>query len=144
MKLLFDSSALIAACIEAHPNHFTALSWLKKAKKKESEYFVSAHSLLEVYSVLTSAPFKPPISPTLAKRLIEQNITQDARIIFLTGNDYRHLLKKVSKLKLKGGIVYDAIIVECAKKSKTDMIVTSNTKDFAALIIDDSIQIISL
>lgn len=142
--MVFDSSALIAACVEAHPKHYPALAWLKRAKKKEFEYIVSAHSLLEVYSVLTSAPFKPRISSSTAKSLIEQNIKSNAKIVSLTEKEYFHLLEKVSKLALKGGIVYDAIVVECARKFNAKEILTSNPKDFVHLITDDSIKIITL
>lgn len=144
MGAVFDSSALIAACVEAHPKHASAISWLKRAKNKEIEYLVSAHSLLEVYSVLTRAPFKPPISPSTAKRLIEQNIKKDAKIISLTGKEYFQIIDRMTQLGLTGSIVYDAIIVECARKSKAKEVITSNIKDFTRLIPDDSIKIITL
>jgi predicted nucleic acid-binding protein len=135
---------LVAACVEAHPKHTSSLSWLKRAKNKEIEYIVSAHSLVEVYSVLTSAPFKPQISPATAKKLIEGNIKKAAKIISLSEKDYFRIIENMDKLGLKGGIVYDAIIVECARKSKSGEIITSNVKDFSRLIPDDSIKIIAL
>lgn len=141
---MFDSSALIAASIEAHPKHDAAISWLKRAKKKEIEYIVAAHSLAEVYSVLTSAPFKPRISPSTAQKLIEQNIRKDARIISLSAEEYFKIIERMIPLRLIGGVVYDAIIVECARKSKSKEIITANTKDFSRLIPDDSIKIITL
>lgn len=144
MGTIFDSTALIAACVEAHPKHSSALSWLKRAKNKEIEYVVAAHSILEVYSVLTGAPFKPRISPFTAKKLIEQNIKDDAKIISLSEEEYLRIIDNMVQLGLKGGIVYDAIIVECARKSKSGEIITSNTKDFSRLIPDDSIKIITL
>ena len=54
LKILFDSSVLICDMVEAHPKHNPALSWLKRAKDKEFRFLVSAHSLLEIYSVLTT------------------------------------------------------------------------------------------
>ncbi len=41
----------------------------------------------------------------------------------------------------KGGIVYDAIIVECALNSKVDEILTLNPIDFLRLTNDTSIRI---
>lgn len=142
--MIFDSSALIAACLEAHPKHSSASSWLRSAKRKEFEYIVSAHSLLEVYSVLTSAPFQPRILPATAKRLIDQNVISEAKIIFLTDREYIAVIEKTSESGLKGGIIYDAIVVECARKSHAEEILTSNTKDFSRLIPDESIKIITL
>lgn len=144
MKILFDSSSLIASVVEAHPKHESALSWLIRAKNKEFNVVVSAHSLLEIYSVLTSAPFKPKISPETAKKLIDRNIKKLATIQFLNPEEYFTLIDSLSSHDYKGGIVYDALIFECAKKSRVDKIVTSNAKDFARLNKDNSIELISL
>ena len=138
MKILFDSSVLIAAFVESHPKHKPALSFLTKAKNKEFELFVSAHTILEVYSVLTSAPFKPRITAVIAKQLIENNIRSFAKIVYLSGKDYFVILEKMSSSGLIGGIVYDAIIVECALNSKVDEILTLNPKDFLRLTNESS------
>lgn len=140
----FDTSALIAACVEVHPKHSSALSWLRRAKNKEIEYIVAAHSLLEVYSVLTGAPFKPRISPSTANNLIEQNIKREAEILSLSKTEYFRIVQDMARSGLKGGIIYDAIIVACARKSKSEEIITSNTKDFARLTHPDLIKIIPL
>ncbi len=141
MKILFDSSIIIAAFIESHPKHIQALSYLIQAKNKEFDFYVSAHSVLEVYSVLTSAPFKPKISPVLAKKLIENNIKQIAKIVYLTDKDNFRIVDKMCDSDLNGGIVYDAIIVECAIKAKVDEILTLNPKDFIRLIENSIIKI---
>lgn len=143
-RVLFDSSALIAAFIEAHTKHDVAFEWLKRAKMKEFDFVVSAHSVLEVYSVLTSAPFRPEISPKSAKKIIDNNIKKDAKIIYLTNKEYYSIIDHVSTLKLRGGIVYDAIILQCARKSNASKILTSNIKDFSRILLDDSINVISL
>ena len=144
MKILFDSSVLIAAFVESHTKHKAALSYLLKAKKKEFELLVSSHTILEVYSVLTSAPFKPKITPAIAKQLIENNIKNLAKTIYLTEKDYFIIVEKMSASNLIGGIVYDAIIVECALKAKADEILTLNSKDFLRLTGGVSIKITAL
>ena len=133
MKILFDSSILIAAFVESHSKHKQALSFLMKAKNKEFELLVSSHTILEIYSVLTSAPFKPRITPKIAKLLIENNVKNLAKTIFLTDKDYFKILDKMSVSNLSGGIVYDAIIVECALIANADEILTLNSKDFLRL-----------
>ena len=141
LKILFDSSVLIAAFVESHPRHKTALSFLMKARDKEFELFISSHSILEIYSVLTSAPFKPKITPLIAKQLIENNIKNFAKTIYLTDNDYFEIVEKMNISNLSGGIVYDAIIVECALKAKADEILTLNAKDFLRLTKGTSIRV---
>jgi predicted nucleic acid-binding protein len=93
-----------------------------KAKNKEFELFVSSHTILEIYSVLTSAPFKPKITPIIAKQLIENNIKKIAKTICLTDEDYFKIVENMSNSNFSGGLVYDAIIVECALKAKVDQI----------------------
>ncbi len=144
MNILFDSSVLIAAFVESHPKHKSALSFLIKAKNREFEFFVSAHTIVEVYSVLTIAPFKPKISPKIAKKLIENNIKPTAKIVYLSDKDYFKIVEKMCDSDLKGGIVYDAIIIECALKSKVDEILTLNHKDFSRLSADTSLRIMSI
>ncbi len=142
MKTIFDSSVLIAAFVEAHPKHDAAKLLLERYKKK-GEYLVSAHSLAEIYSVLTRAPFTPPITPSIAKKLIAENIEREAKIISLTGKEYLRVVNELVQLGLGGGIIYDAIIVACAKKAQATHIVTTNPKDFSKLVPDGSIRIIS-
>lgn len=144
MKILFDSSVLIAAFVESHPKHKSALPFLIKAKNREFEFIVSAHTILEIYSVLTSAPLKPKISPIIAKKLIENNIKSIAKIVSLSDKDYLNIIQKMCDSDLKGGIVYDAIIVECGLKSKVDEILTLNPKDFSRLTEDNPLRIMSL
>lgn len=141
LKILFDSSVLIAAFVESHPKHKSALSFLMKAKNKEFQLFVSSHTILEIYSVLTSAPFKPKITPIIAKQLIENNVKNIAKIIYLTDEDSFNIVDKMFNSNFSGGIVYDAIVVECALKAKVDEILTLNSKDFLRLTDKMSIKV---
>lgn len=141
LKILFDSSVLIAAFVESHPKHKYALSFLMKAKNKEFQLFVSSHTILEIYSVLTSAPFKPKITPIIAKQLIENNIKNIAKTIYLTDEDSFTIVDKMCNSNFSGGIIYDAIVIECALKAKADEILTLNSKDFLRLTDKTSIKV---
>ena len=142
--MLFDSSVLVAACVASHPKHSEASLWLQRAINDETEYTVAAHSVAEVYSILTRAPFKPLITPLTATKLIEQNIKRKAEIVSLTGEEYFQVVERMNELGLRGGIIYDALIVRYAQKSVSAEIVTANTKDFSRLLPDNSIRIITL
>jgi predicted nucleic acid-binding protein len=135
---------LIAAFVESHPKHKHALSSLLKAKAGVFQLLVSSHTVLEVYSVLTSAPFKPKITPIIAKQLIENNIKNIAKTIYLTDKDYFKIVEKMSNSNFSGGVVYDAIVVECALKAKVDEILTLNAKDFLRLTNEISVKVSSL
>ena len=144
MTVLFDTSVLIASMVESHVKHDLAFHWLTQANDKEIRAIIAAHTLLEIYSVLTSAPFKPPIPPQIAQNLITKNIKKNFEIISLTAEEYIELLDKLADINLIGGIVYDALIMHCAQKAGAEKIVTANRKDFMRLNRDNHIEIVAI
>lgn len=130
MKILFDTSVLVAAMVEAHPMHRNALHWLRSAKVGEFEFFVASHTLAELYSVLTTLPVKPKISPGTAWRLIHENVEKTAKIISLSASEYKSVIKYISDFGLAGGVVYDALIAKAANTCKVDRLLTLNIDDF--------------
>jgi predicted nucleic acid-binding protein len=141
VRVLFDTSVLLAALIQPHPNHDIALPWLKRAKDREIEMTVSAHSLAELYAVLSTLPVSPRILPAVALRLIRENIESAASVIALSASDYWSVLKGLGKIGFSGGIVYDALILRAALKARADQLVTFNVKDFRRLSADTDITI---
>ena len=130
MRILFDTSVIIAAMVELHPVHSRAVPWLERAKAKEFEFLISVHTLAELFSVLSTLPIKPRISPGIAWRLIHDNIESTAKVISLTPLEYSKTIKSVSEKGFSGGIIYDALIAKAAQKSKADRLLTFNIKDF--------------
>lgn len=56
--------------------------------------YMSAHSLAEVYSVLTRAPFTPRIYPGEAWQMIEHNFLPHLKIVPLSAREYREIVKR--------------------------------------------------
>ena len=56
MRILFDTSTLVAAVVEGHPAHVAAFPWLQRVKDKAETGIVAAHSLAELYAILTRLP----------------------------------------------------------------------------------------
>jgi predicted nucleic acid-binding protein len=130
MKILFDTSVLVTAMIESHPFHPNAFTWLKRAKTREFDMFVSGHTLAELYAVLTTLPVSPRIAPGTAMRLIHDNIETGAKIVSLSPLDYRSVIKHIADLQLSGGTIYDALIAKAAQKSDVNRLLTLNIDDF--------------
>ncbi len=143
MKVLFDTSILVAAMVEAHPRHEAALPWLAKARDGRVGYFVSAHSLAELFSVLTTLPTSPRPTPAIARRLIHENVERRARVVTLTRRDYSAVLRSLDELGLAGGIVYDALIARAARKAGVDRLLTLNPADFRRVWPDGAAIIVS-
>ena len=133
MKVLFDTSILVAALIEEHPKHERALPWLSKAKRGELEFIISSHTLAELYAVLTTLPVKPRISSAICWRLIHENIERYAHMVSLSPKEYVSVIRRLSERSLPGGLVYDALILKVSQKCKVERVLTLNLKHFKRL-----------
>lgn len=129
MKVLFDTSVLVAAMVESHPMHGRAFPWLKRAKAREFDFLVASHTLAELYAVLTTLPVKPRISRGTAWRLVHENVEGAARVVSLSAADYRATIKRLSERGVTGGATYDALIVAAAQKAQADRLLTLNAAD---------------
>ena len=130
MRILLDTSVLVAAMVEAHPAHEQGLAWLKRVTDGPDKGLVAAHSLAELYAVLTTLPVHPPILPLDAQQLIKHNVTERLEIVFLSDQDYIEVIEHLAALSIVGGATYDALILRAAANAKVDLVVTLNEKDF--------------
>lgn len=133
MKILFDTSVLVAALVEKHPNHLWAFPWLQKAKAKTVTGFVAAHSIAELFSVLTTLPIRPRISSTSAGQMIKRDIVDQLEVVSLSKEDYTAVIEYLSGMGIVGGATYDALILQAAIIANVDQIVTLNADDFRRL-----------
>ena len=134
VKILFDTSVLVAAILVKHPHHFPCCSWLEKVKISQIEGFIVTHTLAELFSVISSFPSQPRFSP---QRLIQENL-KEFQIISLTEYDYYEAIENMVNLGFTGGAIYDSLIAYSALKIEADKILTLNAKHF--LRLGDSIS----
>ncbi|MCU0538252.1 MAG: PIN domain-containing protein [Hydrococcus sp. Prado102] len=132
MKVLFDTSVLVAAFEVSHPRHIVCLPWLQQVQEEEVDGYISTHTLAELYSVLTRLPIRPPISPVLAQRLLDENLQLFAAIP-LAADDYQQAIARMVRLNLPGGGIFDALIAQAALKAEVDLLLTLNPSHFTRL-----------
>ncbi len=130
MRVLFDTSVLVAALVEPHPRHQQAFLWMKRARERELEFLVASHTLAELYAVLSTFPLRPRIAPATAWRLVQENIEGMAEVITLSAADYLWMLRDLAGRGLSGGVVYDALVARAAEKARADRLLTLNPADF--------------
>ncbi|MBD2360577.1 PIN domain-containing protein [Anabaena minutissima FACHB-250] len=135
MKVLFDTSVLVAAFEVSHPRHHVCLPWLQQAQEKKIDGCFSTHTFAELYSVLTRLPVRPPISPVIAQRLINENL-HFFTAIPLTADDYQQAIASMVTLNLPGGGIFDALIAQAALKAEVDILLTLNPSHFTRLGAD--------
>jgi predicted nucleic acid-binding protein len=143
MRVLLDSSTIIAAMLPDHAHHAPAYTWLSYAKKGACAFVVSGHSVAEVYSVLTRLPRIPRIHPTEALQMLQANVASCAELVTLSGDEYFALLDELSQRGVIGGAVYDAIIAKIADIAQVDYLVTLNVVHFQQVWPDGSGRIVS-
>jgi len=130
VKTLFDTSTLVQALGRSLDWHSRAAPWLQRAIQGEFEWVVAAHTLAELYGVLTTLPISPRPSPAQVRRLIRENVEKHATIVALTPRDYRDLIRELAEAGMIGGVVYDALICRVAQKASVQRLLTFNVAHF--------------
>lgn len=134
MKALLDTSVLVAAIIEAHPEHARCFRWLQSAVNGDFEFVICQHTVAELYAVLTSLPLSPRIGADTARRMLRDNVLSHATLIELDGRDYEAVVGEMAELGVGGGAVYDGLIAHAAKKIRADRLLTLNVKHFRRVL----------
>ena len=109
----FDTTVLVAACVELHPHHARASESLRGVTP-ETEAYVSGHGLAELYSVLTRTPSTPRIYPTEAWMLIERNVLSRCQVVALNAEEQQEVVRDCATNGWIGGGVHDAVHVRHA------------------------------
>ena len=133
MRDLLDTSVLVAAHVGDHVNHDASLRALIRAAKATS--CCAAHTLAEVYAVLTSLPLRPMIRPEQAM-LFLANLRDRLTIVTLDESAYFETLEAAASLRVKGGQIYDALLLRCARQADAGTIITWNVKHFQRIAPD--------
>lgn len=132
MKVLFDTSVLVAALVVSHPKHSACFPRLKEAESRQVQGLISTHSLAGTYSVITRLPVSPRITPGQVQSMIE-DISQQLEIIPLHSDDYLAVIAQMVALNLPGGGIFDGLIAQAALKANADILLTLNPDHFTRL-----------
>jgi predicted nucleic acid-binding protein len=97
-----DTSVLIAASDAADPRHPGSRSLLAAATPATAA--CGAHTLAEVYAVLSRLPGGKKVRPEYAGLLVEQ-ITARMTVVPLSAEDYAATLRETARMGLAGGKV---------------------------------------
>ena len=137
MDIFFDTSVLVAASERSHPQHARAKSALVRVLSGKDKGFISAHSIAEVYAVLTRLPVQPRIHSVEAARILTENILPNFEIVAIGKRDYLEALNVMTNGGLIGARIYDALLLQSAAKCGAERIYTFNLTDFRQLAPDN-------
>ena len=131
MRVLADSSVLVAALLRSHPHHGRAAPVLDGAAGGTDTLLVAAHALAEAFSSLTALhTLHPQLTPPVVLRLLDEGVLAFAEVVALDAADYRAVLQRMADLGLVSGAVYDGLHVRAAEKAGAEELVTFNGRDF--------------
>jgi predicted nucleic acid-binding protein len=130
VRVFFDTSVLVAAMVASHPAHLLALLRLQQVKDGTDQGIVAAHSVAELYAILTRLPVQPRITPATAQQLIKHNVLDVCELVVLSNQEYAILIDHLADVGIIGGATYDALILHAAATANIDQILTLNEKDF--------------
>jgi predicted nucleic acid-binding protein len=127
VKALLDTSVLVASVLESDRRHEASHKLVMQLASHEAS--CAAHSLAEFYATLTG--MNPPhrLRPEHAELILNQFKT-NLDCITLTADEVFLAIQRTAALKLPGGIIYDALILACARKVHAERIYTWNPKHF--------------
>jgi predicted nucleic acid-binding protein len=130
VKVFLDTSVLVATFYADHEHHAPSIEVFLRFDKKNA--CCGAHSLAEVYAILTGMPAPRRVSGNEAL-LFLGDIRNHLTLVALGELEYFQVVEASAEAGLAGGAIYDAILGRCALKAKAQVIYTWNVKDFMRL-----------
>jgi predicted nucleic acid-binding protein len=133
VKAFLDTSVLVAAAREADLRHQVSRTLMMQSDPQNA--CCAAHSLAELYSSLTG--MRPPnrFRPEQAILVLDQ-VKAGLQCITLSAEEVFQTVRQIAALKLPGGIIYDALLMACARKVDAERIYTWNEKHFRMVAPD--------
>ena len=118
--IYLDTGVLVRGLLEEHPQHAVCLSLISNGAVS------SCHTLAEIFNTLTGH-FK--IQNDLAAQMVE-SLTLQMSFEVIAQEDYLTVIRKARSRGIQGGIIYDAIHAEIARRLGVGRIVTYNLTNF--------------
>jgi predicted nucleic acid-binding protein len=140
VKAFLDTSVLVAAARETDLRHQASRTLIMHSDLQNA--CCAAHSLAELYSALTG--MRPPnrFRPEQAILVLDQ-VKASLLCIALSAEEVFQIVRQTAALKLPGGIIYDALIMACARKANSERIYTWNEKHFRMVAPDLADRIVT-
>src|SRR5256885_15287930 len=117
-----DTSTLVGAVLEQHPEHAACRSALELPKP-----FSNAHALAETFATLTGF-YKVPAD---AASELTLGLQETIAVEPLTIGDYETAISEARKRGIMGGGIYDSLHATFARRKGARQVVTRNPSHFA-------------
>ena len=130
MKAFFYTSAIVPLFLSGHESHRKSVDWLGRVRRGEVRGFLALHSVAESYRTLSTPTGRPPLEGELLVLAMRLLLDGSFEIVEPRASDYRNVVVDLARRHLPGKIVYDALLLQAARRSGAEVILTFNLRDF--------------
>jgi predicted nucleic acid-binding protein len=131
--IFMDTSVLVCASTPSDPRYDACVELLRTADERGGT--CASHSLAELFSMLTGRPRPLRVAPMEATRIVAHT-SKRFSFVSLTATEYVAAVDGLAGLGHSGGMIYDALILACARKAKATRIYTLNPRHFRLVAPD--------
>ncbi len=131
--IFVDTSVIVAASTPSDHRHEACIDLLSVADSRGGA--CAAHTLAEIFSVLTGRPASLRMPPLDAARLVAHT-RKRLTVVSLTPTEHLSAIQSLAALGYSGGMIYDALLLACARKIDAKRIYTLNPKHFRQIAPD--------
>jgi predicted nucleic acid-binding protein len=129
--IYLDTGILVRGLLRAHPLHSACYPLIA------SDAVSSCHTLAELFNTLTGAFTVPNDAASEMIALLPSQMKFET----ISESDYLAVIAESRQRGIQGGIIYDAIHAEIARRLKVDRIVTYNLTNFRHVAPDMRIAV---
>jgi predicted nucleic acid-binding protein len=131
--IFVDTSVIVAASTPSDHRHEACIDLLAVADSRGGA--CATHTLAEVFAVLTGRPAPLRMPPSDAATLVAHT-SKRLTVVSLTPTEYLAAIQGLATLGHSGAMIYDALLLACARKAKANRIYTLNQKHFRLVAPD--------
>ena len=128
-----DTSVVVTASQPSDPNHGACVARLAAVEQRGGS--CALHSLSEVFAVLTRLPLPYGVPPEAALQIV-QHTSRRFSVVALTPDEHLAAIERFVGEGLTGAMVYDALVLACARKVKASKIYTLDLHHFRRIAPD--------
>jgi predicted nucleic acid-binding protein len=134
-----DTSVMVCGSTPSDPRHDACVKALTFAESHGMA--CSIHSLAETFSILSGRPHPLKVPPAIASQIV-RHASKRFKVITLTAAEHLVAIDSLQALGHSGGMVYDALLLACARKIRAKRIYTLNLKHFRLIAPDLASRIV--
>jgi predicted nucleic acid-binding protein len=137
--IFVDTSVVVAASQPYDPRQPACLNRLAIADTRGGACAI--HTLSEIFAVLTRLPLPYRVPPEAAVQIVKHT-SKRLTVVALTPTEHMAAIERFVAEGLTGAMIYDALILACARKVNATRIYTLNSRHFKQVAPDLSARIL--